>query len=92
MLPGISMMTPSDRLTSVGVPQPSLAIGPIRNVPCCRREDRAQVADDLRRVGDDVVREQDAVDRAGAHALRQRLERIVRLRPSRPPTPISVKP
>ena len=35
MLPGISMMMPSDRLTSVGVPQPSLAIGPIRNVPCC---------------------------------------------------------
>ena len=32
---GISMMTPSDRLISVGSPQPSLAIGPIRNVPCC---------------------------------------------------------
>ena len=29
------MMTPSERLISVGVPQPSLAIGPIRNVPCC---------------------------------------------------------
>ena len=32
-------------------------------------------------------------DRAGAHALGQRLEQfIVRLRPSSPPTPISVKP
>ena len=31
---GISMMIPSDRLTSVGVPQPSLAIGPIRKTPC----------------------------------------------------------
>jgi hypothetical protein len=29
------MMIPSDRLISVGVPQPSLAIGPIRNVPSC---------------------------------------------------------
>ena len=29
------MMTPSERLTSVGVTQPSFAIGPIRNVPCC---------------------------------------------------------
>ena len=35
MLPGISMMMPSDRLTSVGVPQPSFAIGPMRNVPSC---------------------------------------------------------
>ena len=40
MLPGISMMTPSETLTSVGVPQPSFAIGPIRNVPCCGREER----------------------------------------------------
>ena len=34
MLPGgISMMTPSEAVTSVGDPQPSLAIGPMRNVP-----------------------------------------------------------
>ena len=32
---GISMITPSERLISVGSPQPSFAIGPIRNVPCC---------------------------------------------------------
>ena len=29
------MITPSETLISVGVPQPSFAIGPIRNVPCC---------------------------------------------------------
>ena len=32
---GISMMTPSERLISVGSPQPSFAIGPIRNIPSC---------------------------------------------------------
>ena len=61
MLPGISMMMPSDRLISVGVPQPSLAIGPIRKVPFSGGKKRAQVADDPRRVGDDVCREQDPV-------------------------------
>ena len=71
---GISTMTPSERLTSVGSPQPSFAIGPIRNVPCLRREDRPQIADDPRRVGDHVVREHDALDRARAHAVHQRLE------------------
>ena len=35
MLPGISMMTPSETLISVGVPQPSFAIGPIRKMPSC---------------------------------------------------------
>ena len=40
MLPGISMITPSETLISVGVPQPIFAIGPIRNVPCLRREER----------------------------------------------------
>ena len=29
------MMTPSETLMSVGVPQPILAIGPMRNVPSC---------------------------------------------------------
>ncbi len=32
-LPGISMITPSETLMSVGVPQPIFAIGPMRNVP-----------------------------------------------------------
>ena len=32
---GISTITPSETLTSVGSPHPSFAIGPIRNVPCC---------------------------------------------------------
>ena len=68
------MMMPSDRLTSVGVPQPSFAIGPIRKVPCCGGKNVAQVADDPRRVGDHVLREHDAVDRPGAHALGQRVE------------------
>ena len=36
MLPGgISTMTPSESVTSDGVPQPNLAIGPIRKVPSC---------------------------------------------------------
>ena len=34
----------------------------------------AQIADDARRVRDWVDREQDAVDRAGAHAERERFE------------------
>ena len=93
MLPGISMMTPSETLISVGVPQPSFAIGPIRNVPCCGGKIVAQVADDPRRVGDDVGREHDAVDRAGAHALAPAARAASsRLRPSSPPTPSSVKP
>ena len=33
MLPGISMMTPSVALISVGVPQPILTIGPIKKTP-----------------------------------------------------------
>ena len=32
---GISMMTPSERLISVGSPQPIFAIGPMRKVPSC---------------------------------------------------------
>ena len=72
MLPGISMMTPIDTVMSGGVPQPSFAIGPMRKRAFVRREDGAQVADDARRVLDRVLREHDAVDGAGAHALDQR--------------------
>ena len=93
MLPGgISMMMPSDAVTSVGVPQPSLAIGPMRNVPCSGGKNRLQVADDLRGVGDDVcgnitlsidpVRTPSAICSSF----------IVRLSPSSPPTPMSVNP
>ena len=34
MLPGISMITPSETLISGGVPQPTLAIGPMTKRPC----------------------------------------------------------
>ena len=39
-----------------------------------RREEGAQVADDLRGVGDDVLREHHRLDRAGADALGERLQ------------------
>ena len=58
---GISSRIPSSRLISVGVPQPSFAIGPIRKRPSHRREDALEVADDARRVGDDVAREEDVL-------------------------------
>ena len=63
------MITPSERLTSVGVPQPSFAIGPIRNVPCCggkiaRRSLMIRGALATTSCGNMI-----AVDRAGADAL-----------------------
>ena len=39
-----------------------------------RREDGTQVADDARRIGDHVLREHDALDRTGLHAVHQWLE------------------
>ena len=67
--PGISRITPSDTLISVGVPQPILAIGPIRTIPgCCGKIARMSLRI-LRRIGDDVGGEEDAVDRTGADAL-----------------------
>ena len=71
---GISMITPSDRLTSVGAPQPSFAIGPIRNVPCCggkiaRRSLMMRGAFATTSCGNMML-----VDRAGADAVHQRLE------------------
>ena len=33
ILPGISMITPKDKVTKVGVPQPIFIIGPIKNLP-----------------------------------------------------------
>ena len=93
MLPGISMMTPSDRLTSVGVPQPSLAIGPIRNVPCCGGKNARRSLMIRGALATTSLREHHAVDRAGADALaRAPRASSSRLRPSRPPTPSSVKP
>ena len=92
MLPGISMMTPSDRLTSVGVPQPSLAIGPMRKVPCCGGKNVRRSL---------MIRGALATTSCGNITLRSRSVRtpstsagrfIVRLSPSRPPTPSSVNP
>ena len=57
------------------------------------REDRAQLVDDLRRVGDRVLREQEAVERAAREARRAACRRsTVCCTPSRPPMPVSVKP
>ena len=92
MLPGISMMMPSDRLTSVGVPQPIFAIGPIRKVPCCggkkaRRSLMMRGALAMTSCGN-MTTLIAPVRTPSTSAGRF----IVRLSPSRPPTPSSVKP
>ena len=93
MLPGISMMTPSDRLIER------------RRAPAelghRADEERAFLAAGrtLRRslmicgaLAMTSCGNMHAVDRARAHALGERLRFIVRFRPSSPPTPSSVKP
>ena len=74
MLPGISMMMPSDTLTSVGVPQPSFAIGPIRNVPCRGGKRARRSLMIFGALAMTSLREHDRLDRAGADAVHQRLE------------------
>ena len=76
---GMSRMTPISSEISVGVPQPSLPIGADDEVALGEREDRLDVAGDPVDVGDDVLREEDRVDRAGPHAdhQRRRVERAV---------------
>jgi hypothetical protein len=90
--PGISMMTPRDTLMSVGVPHPSFAMGPIRNLPLtggkiARRSLRMRGAFSMMLVGKRIpltapVRTPSA---SGSSST-------ARLRPSSPPTPMSVKP
>ena len=92
MLPGISMMMPSERLTSVGVPQPSFAIGPMRNVPSCggknvRRSLMIFGALAMTSFGN-MTDSMAPVRTPSASACRF----IVRFRPSSPPTASSVKP
>ena len=59
-------------MTRLGVPQPSSSIGPMTKPPLLTGKDRAQRVDDLRRVGDRVLREQHGVELSRARALRQR--------------------
>ncbi len=91
-LPGISITTPSETLTSVGVPQPIFAIGPIRNFPCsggkkARRSLRIRGALATTSCGNitDSIR---PVRTPSTSAWRF----IPRLRPIRPPTASRVKP
>ena len=77
---------------SVGVPQPSFAIGPIRNVPCCggkivRRSLMIRGAFATTSVGNMIplIAPVRTPSMSGSR-------RIVRLRPSSPPTPMSMKP
>ena len=72
---GISMITPSDTLTSVGSPQPSLAIGPMRNVPCCGGNSARRSLMICGALAIDVLGEHDVADRAAADAVHERLER-----------------
>jgi hypothetical protein len=86
------MMTPSETDTSVGVPQPIFAIGPIRKVPCfggkiTRRSLMIRGAFSITFVGNRIpliapVRTPAAIGSSS----------IPRLSPSRPPTPMRVKP
>ena len=89
---GISMITPSETLTSVGSPQPSLAIGPIRNVPCCggkiaRRSLMIRGAFAITFCGNMIV-SMASLRTASISGWKS----IVRLSPSSPPTAFSVKP
>ena len=85
-------MTPKDRLTSVGSPQPSLAIGPIRKVPCCGGKTACRSL---------MMRCAFAITFCGNMMLSIEPDRtpsmigwksIPRLSPIRPPTANSVKP
>ncbi len=91
-LPGISMMTPSARLISVGVPQPILAIGPMRKMPSCggkmaRRSLRILGAFATTSVGKRMLLTAPVRTRSASGS-----SSIVRLRPSSPPTPMRTKP
>ena len=68
----------------VGVPQPSLRHRADQEAAVHRREDALEVADDARRVGDHVLREEDAVERAVAHAGAQRVEEDRAVEPDQP--------
>ncbi len=87
------MMIPTATLTSVGVPQPSLTIGPIRNVPCFAGKNRAQVADRIRGAlattsCGNITDSMAPLRTPSISACRF----IVRFSPTSPPTAISVKP
>ncbi len=92
MLPGISMITPTEAVISAGVPQPILTIGPTRNVPClagkkARRSLRirgALATTSRGNITDSTAPLRTPSIRAGRF--------IVRLTPSSPPTPSSTKP
>ena len=92
MLPGISMITPTETLTSVGVPQPIFAIGPIRKMPCCGgknalRSDRMRGA--LATTSRGNMTDSIAPVRTPAMIASSR---IPRLSPINPPTASSVNP
>ena len=89
---GISMISPSDTLTSVGVPQPILAIGPTRNRPSSggknrRRSDRMRGALAMMSVGN-ITRSIDPVCTPSTRACRF----IPRFSPISPPTPSRTNP
>ena len=74
-----SIRTPMRAVTRLGVPQPSSSIGPMTKPPALNGKMRAQLVDDLRRVGDRVLREQEAVERSGRQARteRRRVDRVL---------------
>ena len=75
MLPGgTSMMTPSDARDQRRRAPAELRHRPDQERALLGGKEAPHVGDDPRRVGDDVLREHDALDRAGAHALGQLLE------------------
>ena len=91
-LPGISMITPSATEMSVGVPQPILAIGPMRNMPSrggkiARRSLRILGAFSMMFVGKRML-----LMAPVRIPLASGSRSMPRLRPRRPPTPIRVKP
>ena len=92
MLPGgIWMITPSDSVT-IEPPQPSFAIGPTRNVPSCAGK---IVRRSLRIRGALATTSRGNMIPSIAPVLTPSMSacsRIVRLRPSRPPTPLSTNP
>ena len=85
-------MMPSDTLASVGVPQPSFTIGPMRNTPSLggkyvRRSLMIFGALAITSLGN-MIESSEPVRTPSAMAS----SRIERLRPSKPPRPSNVKP
>ena len=71
---GISRIKPSSRLMSVGVPQPSLAIGPIRKRPSCGGKMRFRSLMMRGALATTSVGNRMLFERAVAHAEPQRVE------------------